>query len=245
MNQAKYIAHLDLARVFDRAMRRAGIQVAFSEGFNPHPKIAFGAPLPVGVEGEREYVDVKLKEDIFSEKLSDLDISKSIEQIVNCLQVQLPEGIKIVDYIFSTEKVKPLMSVINLLCYSIEVPMTEPISDVNFKNAIANWLSRDEIFITRKGKSKLVRKNLRPFVYRLEVISQEKMELVNLFKMKMNIIITGEGTIRPSEVMASIKELENIPIDFDGVAVTRNELYIMNQDEVVNPLKYEDNKVRA
>jgi radical SAM-linked protein len=59
--EARYIAHLDLARVFDRAIRRAQIEVAYSEGFNPHPKISFGPPLPVGVEGQREFVDIDLK----------------------------------------------------------------------------------------------------------------------------------------------------------------------------------------
>lgn len=62
LEEAKYIAHLDLGRVFERACRRAGIPLAYSQGFNPHPKITFGSALAVGVEGEQEFVDLRAGE---------------------------------------------------------------------------------------------------------------------------------------------------------------------------------------
>jgi radical SAM-linked protein len=54
----KYISHLDLIRLWHRAFRRAGLELAYSEGFNPHPRIQIAAPLPLGVTGESELMDV-------------------------------------------------------------------------------------------------------------------------------------------------------------------------------------------
>jgi len=56
----KYISHLDLARAWERAFRRARLPVAYSQGFNPHPRFQMAAALPVGVTGTSELIDVWL-----------------------------------------------------------------------------------------------------------------------------------------------------------------------------------------
>ena len=57
-----YISHLDVLRTFTKALLRAGLPLAYSEGFSPHPKLTFAAPLPVGQESVCEYLDVRLAE---------------------------------------------------------------------------------------------------------------------------------------------------------------------------------------
>lgn len=61
-SEVKYISHLDLMRVFQRALRRASIPISYSSGFNPHQEISFAAPLSLGVTSNAEYVDLKLTE---------------------------------------------------------------------------------------------------------------------------------------------------------------------------------------
>ena len=56
--ELKYVSHLDLMRLWERALRRAGIPIAYSEGFSPHPRISLAAPLPIGVTSEAELMDV-------------------------------------------------------------------------------------------------------------------------------------------------------------------------------------------
>ena len=56
--EIKFISHLDIMRLWERALRRAQIPLAYSEGFNPHPRISLAAPLPVGVTSEAELMDV-------------------------------------------------------------------------------------------------------------------------------------------------------------------------------------------
>ena len=70
----QYVGHLDFGRALERALRRAKLPVAFSEGFNPHMKISFGPALSVGVASYAEYVDVELQEHVdaadFGERLA-------------------------------------------------------------------------------------------------------------------------------------------------------------------------------
>lgn len=82
---AVYISHLDVNRCITRAVRRAGIPIWYTEGFNPHPYATFLLPLPLGQSGENELLDMKLAEDI------------SFEEIKRRLNATLPDGLKITD----------------------------------------------------------------------------------------------------------------------------------------------------
>ncbi len=72
---SKYISHLDLTRCLIRAFRRTDIPLWYTEGFNPHPYLVFGLPLPLGVEGLCEVLDVRLTDDNYSNEkvLSELN----------------------------------------------------------------------------------------------------------------------------------------------------------------------------
>jgi radical SAM-linked protein len=79
----KYISHLDLLRAWERVLRRAGVPLAYSQGFNPHPRIVIAMPLPVGCTGERERVDLFL------------DRSLSSSELLAMLAPALPAGISV------------------------------------------------------------------------------------------------------------------------------------------------------
>ena len=81
--QIRFISHLDLMRLFTRAMRRAGLPIKLTEGFSPHPKFSIKKALKLGIESDNEEATAGLKEPI-----------ESID-FINRLQQQLPEGIKL------------------------------------------------------------------------------------------------------------------------------------------------------
>lgn len=83
--RAKYISHLDLMRSMTRAVKRAGIPLWYTEGFNPHPYMTFPLPLSLGVESDRECMDIKVEDGINLE-----DIKKSFEG-------KMPEGLDVFD----------------------------------------------------------------------------------------------------------------------------------------------------
>ena len=79
---AKYISHLDLNRCFTRAVRRAGLDVWYTEGFNPHPYLFFPAPLPLGVSSECEMLDIKINGEMTNEEIKKrmtLDLPQGVE----------------------------------------------------------------------------------------------------------------------------------------------------------------------
>ncbi len=82
---AIYISHLDMNRCMMRAVRRANIPLWYTEGFNPHPYLTFLMPLPLGQEGRREPLDIKID--------GDMDNS----QIMDRLNAVLPGGIRIIE----------------------------------------------------------------------------------------------------------------------------------------------------
>jgi radical SAM family uncharacterized protein len=83
LDRVRFISHLDVVRAFDRALRKAGLPIAFSSGFAKHPRMAFGPPLPVGVTSLAEYVDFE-----FSAPLT--------PAFVEALDAALPGGLSVV-----------------------------------------------------------------------------------------------------------------------------------------------------
>ena len=79
----RFISHLDLMRLFMRAMRRAGLPLKISEGFSPHPKFSIKRALKLGLESENEEAVIVLKEFVQAEEFKEK------------LQEQLPEGIRV------------------------------------------------------------------------------------------------------------------------------------------------------
>lgn len=79
----RYISHLDLMRLFTRAMRRAEMPLKMSEGFSPHPKFSIKRALKLGIESEHEEATVVLRTQV------------SCEEFLKKLQAQLPEGIEL------------------------------------------------------------------------------------------------------------------------------------------------------
>ena len=85
-----YISHLDVQRLLQRAFRRANVELAFSQGFNPHPKMSYGNALALGVESYGEYVDIEIKDDIGSQELMDI-INKQLPdgmQFEKCIELE-------------------------------------------------------------------------------------------------------------------------------------------------------------
>ena len=105
---AVFISHLDLQRCFIRALRRARLDVAYTEGFHPHAHINFAQPLPLGVAGLRESVDIKLSDD-----------SITNSQICEMLAAVMPGGVRVTAVADPMRKQKEIAFAqykMNLLC---------------------------------------------------------------------------------------------------------------------------------
>mgnify|MGYP002258329890 FL=1 len=83
----KFIGHLDIMRYFQKAMRRANIDIAYSEGFSPHQIMSFAAPLGVGITSDGEYLDIEAKS------------TKSTQESIAALNAVMVDGIEITQYV--------------------------------------------------------------------------------------------------------------------------------------------------
>ena len=128
--ELKYLSHLDLMRLWERALRRAGLPPAYSEGFSPHPRISLAAPLPVGVTSSSELMDVFLE--------------KRIAQgfFIQKVAAQLPQGMAILDVSPVSIQLPSLQSRLRQAEYAVEIEATETGEQV--KERLAALLSKEQ-----------------------------------------------------------------------------------------------------
>ena len=143
--KTKYVSHLDFVRMFGRAMRRAHLPIAFSEGFNPHPLLTFALPLSVGYTSECEILEIVLAEVL------------SPEEIVGKLNAVLPEGVKIL----SAHVGKSNMKKLDVAHYEV-YPEKTP-------SGVLDFLLMKEIFIEKKTKSGIKEVDIRPDIKDIKV----------------------------------------------------------------------------
>lgn len=103
----RFIGHLDVMRLFQKAIRRAKLDVSYSKGFSPHQIISFAAPMPLGMTSEGEYFD------------GEFDSVTTTKDMMDRLNATLPEGVKVLDIVRVPEDAKPSMSVVSASDYYI------------------------------------------------------------------------------------------------------------------------------
>jgi len=129
--ESKYISHLDIMRLWQRALNRAGIALAYSEGFHPHPKISLAAPLAVGVTSEAELMDIAL-----SKQASPHFFTAAVNQ-------QLPAGFEILQVVSIAENVPSLQSQVRFAEYAVELKTEKGQKEI--ASVIASVLSREQL----------------------------------------------------------------------------------------------------
>ncbi|NCS68176.1 DUF2344 domain-containing protein, partial [Candidatus Peregrinibacteria bacterium] len=137
----KFVGHLELSSILFRAMRRAGIPLAFSQGFSPKPRLIFGPPLQLGIESEWEYVDCFLIQPV------------TPSNIIEKLNSNLPEGFIFLEATEVPLKAKSLQELIEVQSYKAELnPWVE-----ERKMSINPISFTDRVFIREKSKSSYVK----------------------------------------------------------------------------------------
>lgn len=156
----KFISHLDVMRYFQKAVRRSGLDVAYTEGFNPHQIMSFAAPLGVGQTSESEYFDIELSSFV------------SPEELTERLNEVMTEGMKII----SAELLPPpqpqvkketAMALVAASSYLIlkKDGYEEDISSEELERDFCAFMSQDEIPFLKKSKKTETEINLKQFVF--------------------------------------------------------------------------------
>lgn len=154
----KYIGHLDVMRYFQKAIRRANIPVAYSEGFSPHQILSFAFPLSVGFTSEGEYFDIELTDE------------------VNCCEIRerlngvMSEGIKVIDVKALDEKSINCMSAVFAASYRVTIKDDISLPD-NYIDIFNDYFSQETIVVNKPKKKGggFIEINLKQFLYNYSI----------------------------------------------------------------------------
>ena len=223
-NPIRYVSHLDYAGTIERAVRRAQLPAAYSEGFNPHMKLAFASALAVGVTSEAEYLDLELTE------------AADIILLEAQLKSQLPAGIELKAAKYVEQHSKALMAVVNLAVYEINVLLTTDAVWENVKTIIDNFNSEIEVIYVKqspKGRREIDIKEYlsEPIVVKRLADNQRKL-IINL-----SIKITPSGSVKPVEVLAVLTDNFGLPVDKDAALINRIGLFVTDGKAECSPIE--------
>ena len=212
---ARFISHLDLMRTFERAFRRAELPIAFSQGFNPRPKMTFASALSVGISSSSEYLDVEFSEDV------------SASDVALKLNPALPEGIKVTDVKMADEAIS--LSMLNGAKYVVRLALNE-VDLEELKKSTKGLLEQKEIIMEKRTKSGKKLVNIAPFIYSLGLSNCDG----SAADIVMSVAIGQQGSVAPTMV---INELERILCkELEIVSIHREAIFYKSNGKEILPM---------
>lgn len=213
----RYLSHLELIKGIERAIRRAQLEMVYSEGFHPHPKLSFGPALAVGVASGDEYFDLELSRDY------------PLEHILASLNKALPEGLKVLAVREIRHRVKPLSAIINRASYVmiLRADSRDHREIIEQLNKLST-LSSVEIVRANKDGQKIV--NIRPWLHNLTIRIKDD----ELLELEFVGEIGSGGNLRPDDLLSVISR----PVEV--LTITRTGLWHEEDGAVMRPLDFCD-----
>ena len=184
--EVKYITHLDLMRFWERALRRAGIPLAYSEGFSPSPRLALAAPLPVGVTSSGELMDVYLAKRV------------TPQHFVKAVGGQVPPGIAVLEVREVGLGLPSLQSQVRWAEYQVDAPTDRSAEDV--RRAVEELLAARSIPWQHQREREVRRYDLRPLVQDVGVEAVEDGRCT----LSMRLRADSQGSGRAEQVVAAL-----------------------------------------
>ena len=205
--ELRYVSHLDYANLFVRACKRAGLPMAYSEGFNPHMKVAFASALSLGAASDAEYVDFEMTE----------ALSPSV--VMERLGAHLPCGAQIVRLKMLTGKHKALMADVDEARYRIAVAYTGDPETV--RESVRCYNAAESAVWQRVTPKKKRTIETKAYVKTPVSFVWENGRLI----FWMNLVVTPEGSVKPIEVLSVMAQDFGLPVDPNEAYVTRTGLF--------------------
>ncbi len=182
--QLRWISHLDVKRTLERAMRRAGLPLALTQGHNPHPKLSFGPPLPLGATSDAELFALHVTE------------AMDADEVKQRLNEQLPPGLEVTEvWALPAYRKKETFGNIDLAGY--EVTLGDSVGREDLQGRVDQLLASPELIVHRGGERPERTVDLRPLIHRLEVREGDDGPVL-----RMRLRTGSHGGARPQEVIA-------------------------------------------
>jgi radical SAM family uncharacterized protein/radical SAM-linked protein len=221
----RYLAHLDLAKALPRGFKRAGIPLAYSQGFHPMPLLSYGPALSVGITGDEEYLDF-----IALEQFTESEFLSRINRV-------MPPGLQFRALAILTETSPSLAKIINCAEYRVNLQAPEIRQALEqrgqqcpelltlpwpaqHERLIAEFLACTQFFIERSRKNRSQQLDIRQFVKQVWLDLQPTANYL-----AMTLAITAQGGAKPVEVAQAIYGIDEAVLATLQSRVSRTRLY--------------------
>ncbi len=213
--RVRHIGHLDIQRAVQRGLRRSGLPVAYSSGFNPHIQVAFASALSTGAFGRREIMDVRMAEEV------------PAEEFLRRMNSAMPPEMRLLSARAVDDRHPALTAGLKAGMY--EIILREEKHADRLIPAIGPMMERGEILVTRKSKSGLKEVDMKPLIYALR---GEKRTIY------ATLALTERESCKPAMILEGLKREAGLPEEEEVRAlVIRTQLLGEDADGVFAPLE--------
>lgn len=224
----KFIGHLDIMRYFQKAFRRADVDVEYSQGYSPHQLISFAAPLGVGLTSDGEYMDVQLNS------------MESKEVMIDKINKEMSEDIQVIDFQVLPDDSKNAMSIVAGADYMVSVKDGyEYLDKEAFETEFMKFYNQESIVINKKTKKSETEMDIKPFIYHIAFAQSEFDEKIgreasyntvaesyqNGIKIYMQLATGSVNNLKPELVLDAFCRHKNMDFNPFMYQVHRMEVY--------------------
>lgn len=227
----RFIGHLDVMRFFQKAIRRAGIDVTYTTGFSPHQVMSFAAPLGVGLFSNGEYMDIQV-----NSLPAPRDCMTACQVLTEQLNAAGVKGLDVVSARVLPETAGNAMASVAAASYTVRFREgREPeifcdgtsdqnddgtVSDALINTALENFLAKEEILITKETKKGTRQVDLRPGIYELYWRDGAFFMLIDA---------SSAGNIKPIQVITALLEENGETLMENALLITREDVFTETQ----------------
>ncbi|NUT49752.1 MAG: DUF2344 domain-containing protein [Saccharothrix sp.] len=225
----RFTSHRDIARTFERALRRAGVPMAYSQGFNPHPKVSWVGAAPTGVASEAEYVEVSVVDQVDPDALR------------TALDAVLPPGLDVLEVVESAGGTLPER--IEASTWRVELPgvPTEELAE-----AVTALMAAGSVEIERLTKSGKKVVDVRPAIVSAEVgapagalssdAGHDARDLSQPCGILVTVVRQTTPTVRPDDVLSALRVVADLVPPVPAKATRMAQGRLDDEGVLVDPL---------
>jgi radical SAM-linked protein len=219
----RFTSHRDFARAFERALRRAGVPIAFSQGFTPHPKISYASAAPTGTASEAEYLEIGLQ------------ARQDPKQVRAALDTALSPGLDVLDAV-EARAPGSLADRIDASSWRVELPGVDP--EV-LRHAVATFTAAPEVMVERLTKQGRRSMDTRAAVVCLDAAQADTApsEFGGVPCAILDLVVRQvTPTVRPDDVLAGLRVVADLEPPVPPRATRLAQGRLTAQGEIVDPL---------
>jgi radical SAM-linked protein len=215
----RFTSHRDFARAFERAVRRAGVPIAFSQGFTPHPKISYASAAPTGVASEAEYLEIGLRE-----RVAPADVRAALD-------AALSPGLDVLEAVEAGPGT--LAERIDASRWRVELP---GVRDDTLRHAVAAFVAASEVPVERLTKQGRRTIDVRSPVVKIDASGRPDGVTAGPCAILDLVVRQVSPTVRPDDVLSGLHAVADLVPPVPPQATRLAQGALTAQGEIVDPL---------